>query len=482
MSRKIFLDLEEALSREVRRITFFNERTVSLTVLQDTYDVFTGEPVATNIEPNFYDSSADTNNIQYPHFFIKLLKTREDRFTKRVIPPYGQNILTPVPTAPQGYQIVVQSSDAQVIAPGNTLTTSLFKIRSILPNMFLRLLSGNNIGTYIISSVTINNNGNHTITLSNNLLVNLPNIIVDNKRVVYFQGMIDVNTIQPGDNFVDATSVSFPIVSVDTTKGTITLGGGGTPSGLSGGSVMRAGNVLRFADSNFNAYTVMDPTQPVVRTFSLEDQQVTTSNTGISPAIPIDAYYLVRIDSKERETHIEIMNRMWEEFNPPRTGLPIIIRNENSFEQNLTADSLTGSTILTVADTSGFNVNDPIVVFDHFHPTKNGTDGFESPFSSKIVAIFPNNQIQIANTLPSDFLMSNGSIIVSNADFHVHMFHFVDHNTRDNEGAQYWVHEFTFWVQIFVDRLETIADYNGVVQKISETFEDLDDDSVILQD
>jgi hypothetical protein len=43
MSRRIFLDIEEALSREVRRISFHEARTVDKVVLKETYDPFTGE-------------------------------------------------------------------------------------------------------------------------------------------------------------------------------------------------------------------------------------------------------------------------------------------------------------------------------------------------------------------------------------------------------------------------------------------------------
>src|SRR5712672_2028089 len=106
MSRRIFRDIEEALSREVRRITFHNYRTLDEIVLQDTFDPFTGEVVSSPIQPNFYDSSADTNAIQYPHFFVKLLKSREDRFTGRVIPEYGRWISTPIATSPKAFQIV----------------------------------------------------------------------------------------------------------------------------------------------------------------------------------------------------------------------------------------------------------------------------------------------------------------------------------------------------------------------------------------
>ena len=73
MSVTVFKDIEEAILREVRRITFHDSRTVDRTVLEDTYDPFTGELVQTPIEPSLYDSSADASHIQYPHFFQDVL-------------------------------------------------------------------------------------------------------------------------------------------------------------------------------------------------------------------------------------------------------------------------------------------------------------------------------------------------------------------------------------------------------------------------
>ena len=79
MSVTIFKDVEEALAREVRRITTHNNRTQDKVILRETYDPLSGEIVTSSIEPEFYDSSADASGGEYPHFFIKLLKSREDK-------------------------------------------------------------------------------------------------------------------------------------------------------------------------------------------------------------------------------------------------------------------------------------------------------------------------------------------------------------------------------------------------------------------
>lgn len=480
MSRKIFRDVEEGISRELRRLSFFDKRTVSLTVLEDTYDVFTGEPIQTSITPTFYDSSADAQNIQYPHFFVKLLKTREDRFTGRVIPPYGQNFLSPVDTTPKAYGIVARHIDGQISAPGNVLRTSTFRIRLIQPGYLIRVQSGNNIGTYTVTSVSAASTP-YSITVSNTLLNNLPKIIFEptDKRV-YFTTPIDLNTVKLNDNFVDASSVSFPIMEINTSNSSIRIGNIGTPNTATGSSITRTGNVFQNTDSTPLTYLIMDPTKPVNQVFTLGTEAATTNFKGRSPTIPIDAYYLIRIDSKERDTHVDVLNRMWEEFNPPRTALPTIVRGPNSDDQLLIMNALAGTNIITVADNCGFNINDPVFVFDNFHPTKGPNDNFEVPFAAKVIGKIAHNQLVLDTALPSDFTVANVAKIVNNAYYYLHMFHFVDHNTRDNEGAQYWVHEFTFWVQIFVDRLEVPETYTAITD-IATTLEDFQG-NIIIQD
>src|ERR1043165_10240307 len=131
MSVRIFRDVEEALSREVRRITFHDDRTEDFRVLKDTFDPITGENVVLPIESNFYDSSADTRQIQYPHFFIKLLRSGEDLTTGRVEPQYGNRISVAVQTAPKAFQQIIYTSDGLISAPGNTIGTGVFRIKKV---------------------------------------------------------------------------------------------------------------------------------------------------------------------------------------------------------------------------------------------------------------------------------------------------------------------------------------------------------------
>ena len=483
MSIRIFRDVEEAISREIRRITFFDDRSVNPhTVLQDTFDPFTGEIVKLAIEPDFYDSSADTKMIQYPHFFVKLLRSKEDLTTGRVIPEYGKVINTSITTSPKAFQVKLYQSDGVIAAPGNTITTTALKIRTVSPGDLLRLLDGNNKGTYRVNTVVPSDVGPHTITVTNTLLDNLPALFFDSvNRFVVFTTPVDLNTIKPGDIFTDSGSNAFNIVSIDINNRKIEIDGATAPVLTAGATVTRSGDVFQLADPSLVTFMVMDPTKPVQGVGMPSNCDNYSAQTAIDPPVPLDLYYLVRIDSKERDTHIDVANRMWEEFNPPRTGLPTVIRKKVSAEQQLTADVLTGgSDTITVKDNSKFNLNDPVFIFDDLTPTK-AVDGrgFQSVFSAKVKALIGTTQIQLDSTVPDSFTIANNARIVSNAEYRIHMFHFVDHVTKDVEGAQYWVHEYTFWVQVWVDRQGEPVSYDGVVQAIGISGEDIDGNVII---
>lgn len=478
MSVRIFRDCEEAISREVRRITFHDNRTLDHTILQDTFDPITGENITLPIEANFYDSSADTRQIQYPHFFIKLLRTKEDLTTGRVTPQYGKQCGKPVLTSPKGYDVVLYVSDGTINAPGITINTGIFQIRKIQVGFLLRILEGNNVGTYKIATVVPGSVGNHVITVSPDLVENLPAIGFDNTlRVVTFLSPLDLNTVKVGDNFVDNLAAVWPITAVDPNTSSITIGGVGSPDLNDGGLITRPGNVL-VPDTGLIKFTVMDPSKPMTVSFGQEAFGVMQL---YDHEIPLDLYYLIRIDSKERASHIDVANRMWEEFNPPRTSLPTIVRTKLSAEQKLTIDVASGgSSTISVASNADFSVGDPVFIFDDLTPTKDvHGNGFQEVFDASIIGKSGTNQLILSKPVPDTFLVENNTKIVSNAKYTLFMFHFVDHVTKDVEGAQYWSHEFTFWIQVWVDRQGIPENSSGVVQNIGIAGEDLDGNLII---
>ena len=479
MSRRIFQDIEEALEREMRRISFHEVRTVddeTTTMLQETFDPFTGELVEMPIESSFYDSSADTGAIQYPHIFIQLLKTREDKFTNRVVPQYGKWCMTPVLTSPKAFEIVVSGSDGQILAPTSSLTTSLFKINQILPGHLIRLVNGNNQGTYTVLSTTIDPLGDHLITVSNTLITSLPAFIFTTAtRTIMFNDPTDLNTLVVGDTFTDSLASTYNIVTIDINTNSITIDGATAPDTSIGGTIDRIGDMFTNIDPSLVKYIIMDSSKPIIGLGVGGAQEITDTSIGTSPEVPLDAFYKITIDSNERKNHIDILNRVWEEFNPPRTALPVIKRTTLSGEELLTEDvTAGGSDTLTIGDNSEFNIGDTVHVFDDLLPTKDGCGKFPEPFKSEIIELIGNDKIRLMDIVPDTFTLQNCTKVVSNAEFRLFMFHFVDHITKDNEGSQYWVHEFSFWVQLWVDRLED-AKENGVILDTESQIENITD-------
>lgn len=472
MSVTIFKDVEEALAREVRRITTHDSRTLDKTILKETYDPLSGELIEMPVEPQYYDSSADAGVVEYPHFFIRLMKTREDRFSGRVVPQYGKWMICPINHSPKAYDIIL-SNEALISSLGSSLSTGGFQIRKVQPGHLIRLLEGNNVGTYYVSSVVIGALGNHTINVSSNIVINLPTFIFSQTtREIAFDSDTDISTVKVGDQFTDSASNTYTILTVNASQGKITIDGVSSPNISAGAIIARVGNVFQSTDLSPVRYIVMDPTKPITTS---SGSSAKSSYVGTSPPIPLDAYYLVRIDSKTRQNHIDTLNRVWEEFNPPRTALPVIVRSALSADQMLTADISTGgSNTIQVADNSNFSVGDKVYIFDDLFPSKRPDgEGFQTPIESVVINKLSSNQIVLQDTIPDSFKIINGVRIVSNAELRLFMFHFVDHTTKDVEGSQYWVHEFTFWVQIWVDRLEEGRELTAITD-IATDIEDID--------
>ncbi len=135
---------------------------------------------------------------------------------------------------------------------------------------------------------------------------------------------MDLNTLIVGDNFVDNSSNSFPINSIDIDSNSIIIGGILVPDLNVGGKFTRTGNVFQSTDLTNVKFLVMDQNKPIQRPQSDGLGDVYENTQKSDAEIPLDIYYLIRIDNKEKKNHTEILNRMWEEFNPPRTALPTI--------------------------------------------------------------------------------------------------------------------------------------------------------------
>lgn len=462
MTVQIFKDVEEALAREVRRISFHDNRTVEKKVLQHTFDPFTGEVVELNIEPSFYDSSTEANHIQFPHFFIRLMKVREDRFSGRETQYWGQQTCSKYEAGTaqnrqKAWEILLYVQDG-VIPISGIIQTQTLQIRKAAPGNLLRIQTGPNAGTYTIAAVTPG--APHVITLNSVILNTLPGLAFNSStRTVTILDSVDMSAIRVGDTFVDSINQSFVISSINADNLEVVLEGTLAPNLAIGSKIERLGAILQ-PEAGPVTFLVMDQNKPVTK----NDVQVEPRTVYSDFAIPLDLFYLVRIDSKERESHIQVLNRVWEEFNPPRSGLPVVVRTKASAEQLLAAAiPVGGSSVIVVKDSTNFNINDDVFVFDNLKPTKSTTGSFEAPFKAKVVDKLSGNQLKLSETVPDTYTMDNETKVVSNADFQVIPLHFVDHLTKDIEGSQYWVHEFSFMAQTWIDRLGEGRDVSGVI-------------------
>jgi hypothetical protein len=484
MSRRIFKDVEEALARQIRRITFHDNRTVDEVVLEEAFDPLTGEVITVNVEPDFYDSSADTGHRQYPHIFIRLMKVREDIFTNRAQLNYGNlficpNEESPKPTSgPKAFAQVIPMGEGDVLAAGNDFTFSNFRVAKVQPGHLLRLLNGNNIGTYVIDTVTRTETGPHTLTVTADVALDLPNASFNNvTRLLTFLDSVDFTNIKVGDVIEDVDTNTFNIIQVDANSLSVEIDGTTVPNLTQGAKITRSGNMFQTADSDPVCFLIMDPTQPVIGKASGREVAVGSQNSN--GFIPIDAFYMIRIDNKEKDAHTEVLNRMWEEFNPPRGGLPTIVRTEDSAEELLTADLPAGGSTSIQLNNADFNINDNVFLINDFTPTKSSDGGYEEVFTAKVVDKVGTDTIVLDKVVPDTFTLANCAKVVSNAEYQVLYLHFVDHRTRDVEGAQYWVHEFDFWIQFFMDRQGTPAEFSGNINGISTPIEDLDGVTII---
>lgn len=462
MARKfirILEDIEEALAREVRKITFFSQRTrepESGYVLKEVFDVFTGEYVKKPVEPSFYADTATANNQVNPYFFIRLLSLNEDLDSGRALPTVGNQITIPISSAPTyavrfgGENLITTNLTA-----ASTVTLSDRKIRDIQAGDLIRILTGNNIGTYYIDSVTLNGNGPHTITLSNDIVQDLPNFqYAKVNGIIIFDSNIDLSAVKPGDIFTDSAMNTATITAVNQPNSIVVAPNSTLVVGPNA-KINRSGAVLTGLDENNpQCFTIMDPSVVV--------GGVSRNYRKTNPLIPYTFLYYIKITSKERDDHIAVANRMMQLFNPPRGALAIITRYDTSYQDSLLQNANIGDKTIYLRDASKLSVGEKVRIFDNL------TRGEETTIES---INYGSNSITLKNALTKAYLVDNCASIVSNTDICVLQRDFMNHATEDRESEQLWIHRFSFRVQGWIEaQLDPLSeDIDGA------TYEDVGD-------
>jgi hypothetical protein len=450
MSVTILKDVEESLLREFRNVLISEQRTNTYEAFPSTFDPFTGQQVMNQpLQAHFLDSGDNGRNIEYPHVFIKILRSEEDLSSGRIVPPYGKEVSIPISYAPRAYNIVLSVEDLTMTG-GNTVTTGSLKFKLINNTYTVNILSGPNAGTYFIESVAMNGNGPHVITLSSTIVPVLP---ANNYRLsngyVTFLSPVDLNTVAAGDIFTDSTAKVFTVAGIDVANNAIIIdkhNRNNPPSPGSGSSITRPGNVLPTSDlTNPRRALILDPSMPVVGKGILDPNLPNTGmNLALDWAVPLDLIFGITIDTKTFNDHTSVMNRVWEEFNPPRRGLPIIVRSKQSSE-SLLARNFVGqsSNEIQVYDASTFVVGEYVQVFN----------SLIVGFNTQITGInYNTNTLMLADSVPNSFTVANGTKVVSNIWLVVWEWDFQSHRDNSTDGSQYWSHSYEYRVQVWVDK------------------------------
>lgn len=468
---RIIEDVEEALAREVRHIVFFQDRYRGEEGIsfKELFDPFTGEMKRRPIEPRFYDDSADSLVSTNPRFTLRLLKLYEDLETKRLLPPYGEEITEVIP-GPNAYRVKLAGENLITTDGVGSSIVQLTnrKIREIQEGDYLRIITGQNIGTYKVASVALNGNGPHTITLDSVLLDQLPAFDYNkNSGIITFRSFVDLSSVKSGDIFTDANDQDFTITGFNLSDATLAVAAGSALVNGANGIISRSGNVLQGDDEGEEqCFQILDPSQPIANKGTRYSKK--------SQLIPYTFLYYIKIVSRERDDHIAIADRMMQVFNPPRGMLSTVVRSELSANKLLIKDANAGDKTIFVQDATEFYVN------EHVHLLDDLTFDEENVIES---VNLQSNSITLKNALQAAHKVNDSALLVSNACLWTFERDFTNHQTEDREDMQLWVHRFTFrvegWVESRINLTESSLDETtekevGDVNFIKACIEDIE--------
>lgn len=408
MARQVVKDIEEALKREISRLTTHYPQTKTNIGTETTYDVFTGEVKEIPLRANFYDESANPNNIQYPRVDIRFEEIEEDRESGRMISLWEaresdyKQLAWPNQDRPPLYFRLVSGSDGNT--SGDSFVIPVGKSKQVESGNILSISSGTNQGRYKILSVDYTNG---VLNLDPTLVNGIDAISYNSKtRKLYLLNPTDLSAVKAGDVFEDANSTRFTILNVRYDKRELYLGGSGDPALVAGASILREGQVLGNIDISAVNYVIMDQNRPLI--YQPCNSPITDSWDTENYATPFNYHWTVEIKNKERQAHISIADRVTETIvNRTRRALDILLRTPNSAESNIVEGPYLGeSNVIQVEDASKMCVNDSVYLVNMFNISEN----------NQIVDIdYDTNEITLRFELPSEFNCNNKSVLVTNS-------------------------------------------------------------------
>lgn len=419
--RQVIKDIEEALKREIRRLTTHYPQTKTNTGTQTSYDVFTGEVEPLAIKAHFYDESASPSTIQYPRVDVRFEEIAEDRDSGRMISlwearstDYNQLVWVNQNKPPVYFRI---TSGSEGLTSGDSFLISNFKTKLVSAGNIIAILTGNNKGRYNVLSVDYINN---IINLDPTLISSIENMSFNpDTRKLYLLDPTDLSAVKAGDVFEDANSTRFTILNVRQDKRELYLGGEGEPSMVSGATILRDGDVLPNIDVSAIKYVVMDANRPLM--YQPCDSQATEGWITENYATPFNYHWAVEIKNKERQSHISIADRFTETvIIRTRRALDIILRSQDSAESAIKAGPELGmSNIVSVTDASKMCVNDSVYVVNDYGISEN----------NQIVDIdYSTNQVMLRFNLPLSFNCNSNAVLVTQAVLKLWGMYLIDGN------------------------------------------------------
>lgn len=406
MSKQVVKDIQEALLREITSLVTHSVDTKTNISVETTFDPFTGEPLPLNIEGNLYNSSSNPNQVDYPRIDLQASGIREDRESGRIISIWEdlntdyRELIEPNKNRPKVYETIFSGTEGQVQSDG--LIVSPVKFPRAQPGNLLKIISGANIGTYVISAL---DSATKKLVLSTELVSDIQELSFnETTRKLYLLNPTDTYAVRAGDLFVDSLGEEFTIRSINTKQRELYLDGSTIPSLDVGASIVRPNGALKAYDSSPVVYVVMDASKP--KTFF--DCPVTEAWDSSHPATPFDYFFTIEIKNKDQPSHIAMIDQMTHTIiNRPRRQLKILIRSEESAESKIVQGPDIGwGQSLQVEDASGFTVNDSVWVINRFEISEN----------NQIIDVdYQTNTITVRNKLPISFSPQNSAVLVSAA-------------------------------------------------------------------
>lgn len=407
-SRQTIKDIEEAFKREFTRLTTHFPQTKTNLGTETTYDVFTGEVKSIPLKANFYDESANPNNIQYPRVDIRFEEIAEDRESGRMIslwesrnsdynqlawvnqdkPPVYYRLTSGADGTTAGDSFLIPSSKTKLVGVGNTLA----------------ILTGNNKGRYRVLSVDYVGS---VINLDAALVSNIGPISYNEiTRKLYLLDPTDLSAVKSGDIFEDGGGTRIPILNVDRIKRELYLGGSLDPVLIEGSSILRVGDILANIDTSAVKYVIMDTDRPLIYTPC--NSQQTEGWITENYATPFNYFWTVEVKNKERQAHISIADRVTEVIiNRTRRALDILLRTKESAESELiVGPELGNAQVIRVKDASKMAVNDSIHVINQYKVSDN----------NQIIDIdYNTNDVTLRFPIPLEYNTFNKSVLVTKA-------------------------------------------------------------------